>query len=357
VAVVSRGPGSLDVVVVRYSQTPARLWRRAWSDSAWQAWEDLGKPQNVVVNPGQSPAAVAPGNGRLDVFFVAGGGVVYRKQWTGRAGWGAWQSLGAPPAGAVGIPSLSETVVGGVAVIVRGVDGAVYVKSYKGSGIGGAWQNLAGGTKPGGLPFTSVTRGSGSLEVFAAADDLQLNYKWFNFHAGSGGWHPSQAGWDLLAGGVLTSPFSLRAVKSGPRRLDVFFEGTAATSGTWLLHKWQDLSQGPQWHEGELLKGANVSLLQAVSWGPNRIDLFSRGGGGLATGSVYHRGWDGSAWSPAPDAAWEDMGGEFYVGCGPGAVSWGPNRLDVFMVPDKGVDKDANVWHRWWDGAAWTPHP
>jgi hypothetical protein len=46
--------------------------------------------------------------------------------------------------------------------------------------------------------------------------------------------------------------------------------------------------------------------------------------------------------------------GEFYVAHGPGVVSWGPNRLDVFMVADE-TDGDTNVWHRWWNGTAWKP--
>ena len=34
----------------------------------------------------------------------------------------------------------------------------------------------------------------------------------------------------------------------------------------------------------------------------------------------------------------------------PRVCSWGPNRLDVFVV-----GTDSALYHKWWDGSAWGP--
>ncbi|HEX4609483.1 MAG TPA: hypothetical protein VH092_14895, partial [Urbifossiella sp.] len=49
--------------------------------------------------------------------------------------------------------------------------------------------------------------------------------------------------------------------------------------------------------------------------------------------------------SRAP-ADWESLDGK--VTDPPVAVSWGPNRLDLFA---RGTD--GAVWHKWWDGQNW----
>ena len=84
----------------------------------------------------------------------------------------------------------------------------------------------------------------------------------------------------------------------------------------------------PRWHL--------ISAPAAVSWGPNRIDCFVVG----TDRAVWHRWWDGTAWR-----GWESLGG---VCLGLGAASWAANRLDIFTI---GTDRA--LWHKWWDGTAW----
>ncbi|MDD2481991.1 MAG: hypothetical protein PHF82_07680, partial [Lutispora sp.] len=43
-----------------------------------------------------------------------------------------------------------------------------------------------------------------------------------------------------------------------------------------------------------------TSAPAAVSWGPNRIDVFGRG----QNQSLWHKYWNGARWSD-----WEDLGG------------------------------------------------
>jgi hypothetical protein len=80
------------------------------------------------------------------------------------------------------------------------------------------------------------------------------------------------------------------------------------------------------------------SKLAAVSWGTNRIDLFVRG----TDNQLYHKWWDGSRW-----AGWEPLGG--ILASGPTVTAGAFNRLDVFA---KGTD--SQLYHKWWDGSRWA---
>jgi hypothetical protein len=62
----------------------------------------------------------------------------------------------------------------------------------------------------------------------------------------------------------------------------------------------------------------------AVSWGPDRLDIFVVGPGQ----SLFHKAWDGQAWTPSM-TGWDDLGGTCLSA--PTATCWGPNRIDVFV--------------------------
>jgi hypothetical protein len=81
----------------------------------------------------------------------------------------------------------------------------------------------------------------------------------------------------------------------------------------------------------------------AVSWGANRLDIFVRG----TDNAMYHKWWDGSHWGPSP-TGWENQGG--VLTGSPVPVSWSANRLDVFVEGSDGA-----LYHKAWDGAHWAP--
>ena len=81
----------------------------------------------------------------------------------------------------------------------------------------------------------------------------------------------------------------------------------------------------------------------AVSWGTNRIDVYV---GPFKDGSLGHKYFDGSGWFPSDD--FEDIGGSLKGR--PLAISWGPNRNDVFAV-----GRDNQLWHKTLDGSIWSP--
>jgi len=89
----------------------------------------------------------------------------------------------------------------------------------------------------------------------------------------------------------------------------------------------------------EISGGFRTTTSPAIaSWGPGRLDVFSRG----ENNALWHKWFANGAWH-----AWESLGG--FVTAGPAAVSWGTGRIDAFA---RGTD--GAFWHRWFDGA-WEP--
>jgi hypothetical protein len=130
-------------------------------------------------------------------------------------------------------------------------------------------------------------------------------------------------------GGIFTA--SPAVASWGPNRLDVFGRG-----GDGAL--WHDGWNGINWTGWQSLGGFLTSAPAAVSWGPNRIDIFARGG----DNALWHMAWNGSAWT-----AWDSRGGS--INEAPAAASWGVNRLDVFV---RGWDNA--LYHMSWNGSAWS---
>ena len=84
------------------------------------------------------------------------------------------------------------------------------------------------------------------------------------------------------------------------------------------------------------LGGALVGNPSIVSWGPGRLDVFSRG----TNNALFHTWFDG-VWHD-----WESLGGVFTGD--PSACSRGANLLDVYV---RGMANDICI--RWWDGGSW----
>src|SRR6266700_803425 len=134
-------------------------------------------------------------------------------------------------------------------------------------------------------------------------------------------------GWESL-GGILQSPPV--AVSWGPNRIDVFAMGDDSA----LYHRWWD---GSSWGGWESLGGILDGVPAAVAWDTDRLDVFAVG----TDHALWHRWWDGSSWG-----GWESLGG--VLTGDPAVVSWNRDRLDVFA---RGTD--SACWHRWWDGSNW----
>ena len=76
----------------------------------------------------------------------------------------------------------------------------------------------------------------------------------------------------------------------------------------------------------------------AVSWGPNRIDVFVRG----SDNGLWHKAWDGGSWS-----GWDGRGGTLTAAAS--ASSCANGHLDVFV---RGTDNA--LWRQGFDGSSWS---
>ncbi|HEX8159633.1 MAG TPA: matrixin family metalloprotease [Solirubrobacteraceae bacterium] len=135
-------------------------------------------------------------------------------------------------------------------------------------------------------------------------------------------------GWKNL-GGVLTS--APEVASWDWNHMDAFYRGQNMTV-------WHRSWDGNAWSGEQDLGGGLTSNPAAVCRAPNHIDLFYRG----QNQALWHRWTAGGAWSDE-----EDMGGG--LTSGPCAASWGVNRIDVFYR-----GQNQALWHRWWDGNAWS---
>ncbi len=164
---------------------------------------------------------------------------------------------------------------------------------------------------------STVEPRSGSLRFTDNASDSPQSVALSG--SGSGVW----SGWQPLGGVATASPAS---ASWGPNRLDVFVRG----GDNALWHKWWD---GTAWRGWESLGGQLNSKPAVVSWSAGRLDVFARG----LDNALWHKWWDGRAWS-----AWERLGGQ--LATGPAVASWGAGRLDVFAQ-----GTDGGLWHLWFD--------
>lgn len=80
-----------------------------------------------------------------------------------------------------------------------------------------------------------------------------------------------------------------------------------------------------------------ITYPAVTSWGPNRLDAFV-----VHTDGKLEHDWQQN--SPFSTESW---GGDFSADTRPVAVSWGQSRLDVFTI-----GRDQTLWHHWKDGGS-----
>ena len=132
------------------------------------------------------------------------------------------------------------------------------------------------------------------------------------------------------------------AVSWGPNRIDLFVRGLARDI-------YQDTYNGTTWSGWKKISnGAASSNPTVASWGVNRLDVFYRGATGSGNGAVEHlySADGGTTWGA------DSLGG---VARGePRVISRGPGLLDVVIV-----QPDSGVYHKGYSTSAnaWNPAP
>ena len=243
------------------------------------------------------------------------------------------------PLSKLGGTSISATSWGFNRMDVYGVDddGNLAHQYWDGYQWGPKWNETEALGGDFGTPPIAVSPGTGKTDIFRVGTDGSLTHKYYDGTA----WQPSANGSDSL-GGHLNASDTLSATVNGANPIDVFGQGTDGS----IYHKyWDGSSWQPQGESLEQLDDGKTGFGSgpaAVSWGPDRTDIFALD----LSGRVLHQYWDGTTWLKQ----WEFIAHDLQLSDTPTAISWGVNRLDVF-----GVDlKSGDLVHVYWDGSEWS---
>lgn len=286
---------------------------------------------------GPSISAISWGFNRMDAYGNDGNGNVTHQYWDGYQ-WGPkYNETEALGGGFNAPPTAVSPGSGKMDVFSVGNDQSLMHKYYDGS----AWQpsethfESLGGTLEPLEVVTATANGANPLDIFGKGIDGSIYHKYWD----GSSWQPQRDTMDNLGDGT-TFVYGPAAVSWGPNRTDIFAINTDFTmlqqywDGTTWLSQWQPLGDS---------KFADTPT--AVSWGENRLDIFGTEQG---SGSLLHKAWDGSQWSK-----WENLGtpsGDVSLTGTVAAASWSKNRIDIVALGTDGA-----YYYKFWDGSQWQP--
>lgn len=335
--VVSWGANRLDVFssavdlhTVHKAYSAANGWYPAMS-YGFERWESLG---GLIVG---KPTAVSWAENRLDIFVRGLDNQIYHKAWDN--GWYpdilGWESIGGTFAGDPVAVSWEKNRLD---IFVRSFDGRIYHKWWTPqTGWGPSqqnWEDLGG--RAGSDPVV-VSWGKNRLDILMRGQDGALYHKAWDQNR----WWPSVDGWNSLGGNIVGKP----AVTAwSANRLDIFVMGADKR----VYHKaWT----GQNWYPSETgfssLGGSVTSAPSAVSWASGRLDVVVRG----SDSRLYHKAYqEGTGWYPSLEG-WSSLGGYLLENSNPTIVSWGKERLDIFIR-----NSNFAIQHKAYDGVrGWYP--
>ena len=191
----------------------------------------------------------------------------------------------------------------------------------------------------GGFSISTTSWGFNRMDVYGVDNHAGLAHQYWDGYR----WGPTYDRAEALGGDFSSPP---TAVSPGTGRMEIFL--VTASDGGELMHKSYD---GTAWQPSTTdfdNLGGNLdrnSVLSATVNGANPIDVFGKS---KSNGSIYHKYWDGSSWQPQGSSMENMDDGSTEFGSGPAAVSWGPNRTDIFAL-----DTEHKLKHQFWDGTTW----
>ena len=290
---------------------------------------------------GPSISATSWGFNRMDVFGITGNSVAHQ-YWDGYQ-WGPSYDKIEVLGGEFDSPpkAISPGKEKMDIFQVSNINGSLMHKFWDGSAwrpAATAFESLGGNLDPFTAPAATVN-GSNPIDVFGrSADGDSILHKYWDGSA----WQPEGDKMEDLSDGTTKLVYGPTAVSWGPNRTDIFALDTERKpkhqywDGTSWLSKWESLGDATLTYSPT-----------AISWGVNRLDLF---GIDWDSGSLLHYYWDGSQWS-----MWEDLGkpsadvalARFSTVA---ATSWSTNRTDIVALGEDGA-----YYYKYWDGSQWQP--
>jgi hypothetical protein len=255
------------------------------------------------------------------------------------AAWSGWSNASG---GLSSNPSIVNVGVMHYLVAATGPNGTVWTNWYNGTSWVG-WTNLGNfGANVTLAPTAVYEPFDGTIGVYVIDSSGTLIKKSGHITSPNSTTAPTWTSWVPI-----NPPGSLTVAQNGPPTVVVSQPGNQVNVFVTLSDGSAGLAHGfSAFYQWSLLSGSNVQYEPgAVSWGPNRLDVFVSAANGL-----YHRYSDdnGTTWYPS-GGYWEPLGGQVYTT--PQVASWGPSRLDVFAGSIMGGQ--AAIRHLAYTGHGW----
>jgi hypothetical protein len=261
--------------------------------------------QPVGTTPGSfdGVVAVTRGENQLDVFVRGGDFALMQRHFDGRA-WGPWVFLG----GKLDSEPAAVVTDNGrrIDVVARGVNGALVLMTWTAEGGRSGWHDTGGGRIMSSPSLTS--RAPGTLDAFALTGDNVVSQRHMS---ADGHWGP----WVSLGRSASSGPAAIAS--NGPARLNVLARDL---DGSLLSRMWTRDHGWYSWVDrgGSIVGRPTVTTRTPAGYA---LDVFTRAQPTLALQHWYSR--DGATFMQPVS-----LGGVLFAT--PSATSWGPGRLDVF---------------------------
>lgn len=268
------------------------------NSGGWQDWKNLG---GYLIS---NPEAISWGHGRLDVFAKGKDNKLLHIWYDKKVGkWSSWEII---KGNLYNPPKITSWGAGRLDIFAKGNDNHLkhlWYDLYRGGW--GKWEDLGGNlaTNP-----DVASWGQGRLDIVAIDNSSKLTHLSYDKSR-----KKQWGNWQHLAGEHLK--ITPKIISWGYGRLDIF---THISSG--LNHLWYNHYDKGFGGNEKLFGEVSLKEPSIVSWGDGRFDIFAHG----KNGKLKHLWYDyNGGWG-----RWEDLGGKFNTI--PQVVTWGMNRLDIF---------------------------
>src|SRR6266571_2451424 len=312
---VSPRPGQLALFA---RSATGELLDMRWEDGRWGEIRSLGVPAVRTAGvpdpvPVDWPLAACTGGGkRIHLFARSPDGDLLHMSGDGTE-WGAFECLGGPassdagvaiPIGLVGPPAACSAPPDRIDVFAAGQTGEVLHTGWNGAGWSGFESLGVPALRLGGRdrsvplsgPFAACRSGIDRMALFARGSAGDLMARWWD---GTRWEDFASLGWPELQDETYPAvafPIALTgppAACGGADRIDVFARGARGEilHRSWNGREWGEYrSLGmPVTADAERQLLPSTGAISACSWGPDRLDVFTR----AVDGRVYHCFWDG----------------------------------------------------------------
>jgi hypothetical protein len=181
--------GRLEVAVLGGDRGVWHRWQTA-PNGDWSDWSSLGHPGGPLLQAGP-PVLARNGDGRLEVFTAASDGAVWHRWQRPGGGWSDWSSLGGPGGLPPALfphdrPVVAQNGDGRLELFELGLGGVLWHRWQRPGGGWSDWSSLGQPDDKLAVFDPVVGRNKdGRLEVFAAASDGAVWHRW---QRPGGGW-------------------------------------------------------------------------------------------------------------------------------------------------------------------------